>query len=98
MLAAFPGAYQIGSPPDFRLASKTSMASWVDPMLEPSAMYLHPAAMRPSASSLDTSFWVAEGRATSTWPTCNHGRAPWTYLNLDPNSASEVCRSLRYPC
>ena len=78
----------------FRLASKMSMASWVQPMLEPSAMNLAPAATSASASSLLTSFWVADGRATSTLPTWSHGRAPWTYLYLDLVSNSLSGRRL----
>lgn len=77
-----PGAYHIA--PFFfslRVFSKTSIASCVQPMLLPSAMNLQPAETRASASSPETSFWVALGRATSTEPTCFQGRSFSMYLN-----------------
>ena len=46
-----------------------------------------PDATRASASSLETSFWVAHGRATSTL-TWVHGRAPSTYLYLSDDASS----------
>src|SRR5271170_29221 len=91
--AALPGAYQIASPLFvFLFASKMSIASCVQPMLLPSAMNLALALIRPSASSPETSFCVAHGSATSTSPTCNHGRAPPIYLKpLSLSATSESC-------
>ena len=81
-----PGAYQIASPfLLFRLASKVSMASCEHPMLLPSAMNFAPALINASASSPETSFCVALGRATSTFSTWVHGRAPSMYLYLSLN-------------
>jgi hypothetical protein len=52
-----PGAYQIQpSPPCLRVDSNTSIASCVQPMLEPSATNLTPAATSAFASSPETSF------------------------------------------
>lgn len=67
---------------DFLSASKTSMASWVEPMLEPSAMNLQPAATKALASSPETSFWVAHGKAMSIAPTWTHGLWPGKYSHL----------------
>lgn len=54
-------------------------------MLLPSAMNFAPDLISASASSPETSFWVALGRATSTFSTWVHGRAPSMYLYLSLN-------------
>ena len=53
-------------------------------------MNLQPASTRVLASSRETSFCVADGRATSTLPTTVHGRAPSMYLNLSLYLSSVV--------
>ena len=58
-LAAFPGA---NSTP---FACRYSVASMVVGILAPSATAIHPFATSAFASSIRSSFWVAQGRATS---------------------------------
>ena len=53
-------------------------------------MNLAPASISALASSPETSFWVALGRATSTLPTCIHGRAFSMYLNLPEKGDDEA--------
>jgi hypothetical protein len=55
-------------------ASKALAASMVEGMLAPSATHCTPLPIRVRASSSSSSFWVAQGRATSTG-TCQ-GRTP----------------------
>ena len=71
-----PGAYHTPPWPALREASKTSIASVVQPILEPSATMRTPALTNASASSPDTSFWVAPGRAMWIVGIKVHGRFP----------------------
>ncbi len=65
------------------LAWKNSTASRVLGMLAPSMTAMQPLAIRFLASSRFSSFWMAQGRATSTF--CSQGRLPawnWAVLNF----------------
>ena len=89
-----PGAYQHA--PSFfsaRVFSNTSMASCEQPMLLPSATNFTPLSTSFPASSPLTSFCVAHGSATSTFPTCTHGRAPSTYFSFPSKSAALATES-----
>ncbi|MNT13260.1 hypothetical protein D3C72_1482220 [compost metagenome] len=58
-LAALPGANST------RASWKTLMAAALEGMLAPSATSCIPLATKAAASSASSSFWVAQGRATS---------------------------------
>ena len=66
VVEALPGAYRI--PRD----SKSLAASMVEGMFAPSATQITPFSIRVLASFSSSSFWVAQGNATSTGT--NHGR------------------------
>src|SRR5690554_7530077 len=82
-LDALPGAYRIFA------AWNTSTAFKVDGMLAPSATQKQPLPTRVSASFSSSSFWVAQGRATSQGKF--QGRTP--SANSRPYSAAKIGRA-----